>query len=304
MNAAWQIAETYEPAHGKAVQLAPGVERVTANNIGAMTHQGTNSYIVGEKSVCVIDPGPDDEAHFEALLKALDGRELTHILVTHTHKDHSTLAPRLQAARGGLLVAEGPHRPSRPCHPGETNPFAKSSHFSFSPDVTLADGEVVEGDGWALETVLTPGHAANHACFALAGSGLLFSGDHIMAWAPTVVGPPDGSMSAYLKSMDKLLARDDRFYLPGHGGPVLEPRALVSGMRTHRLMREGAILNRLRAGDTTIAAIVDGMYRGIDPALKMPAALSVFAHMEDLVSKGQALCDGPACLDSQYFPAK
>ncbi|MDQ0455168.1 MBL fold metallo-hydrolase [Rhizobium paknamense] len=301
MNASWRLAETYQPAHGEAVPLAPGVQRVTAGNVGAMTHQGTNSYIVGEKSVCVIDPGPEDEAHFQALLRALEGREVTHILVTHTHKDHSMLAPRLKAEKGGLLVAEGAHRLSRPLHPGEVNPFAKSSHMEFTPDLIVSDGALLQGDGWALETVLTPGHAANHACFALRELGVLFSGDHVMAWATSVVGPPDGSMAAYLASLDKLLARQDRFYLPGHGGPVTEPRALVSGMRTHRLTRERAILGRVRAGDHTIEAMVQSMYRGLEPGLLKPAALSVFAHLEDLVRKGEVVADGPACLDSSYY---
>jgi glyoxylase-like metal-dependent hydrolase (beta-lactamase superfamily II) len=297
------IGADYQPAHGQCIPLSPNVQRVTANNPGAMTFHGTNSYIVGQKTVCIIDPGPDDDAHFHALQRALQGRSVSHIVVSHTHRDHSGLAHRLKQATGALLVAEGPHRLARPLHPGEDAAFGESGDWDFAPDITLTDGERLAGDGWILETVLTPGHAANHATFALLDTGLLFSADHIMAWATTVVAPPDGSMRAYMASLDKLLARPETVYLPGHGGAVLEPAAYINGLKTHRLMREKSILNRIHAGDRTVDALVTSLYRGIDPKLHKPASFSVLAHLEDLVEKGAIKSEGPALLDSIFLPA-
>ncbi|MBB4955534.1 hydroxyacylglutathione hydrolase [Agrobacterium vitis] len=293
----------YDAAHGQCIALAPGVQRVTANNPGVMTFQGTNSYIVGDASVCIIDPGPDDDAHFEALQRALAGRHVSHIIISHTHRDHCGLANRLKQATGALLVAEGAHRLSRSLHDGEEAAFGESSDWDFSPDITLVDGQQLCGDGWTLETVLTPGHAANHAAFALKDTGLLFSADHIMAWATTVIAPPDGSMRDYMASLDKLLLRSDTVYLPGHGGPVMEPAAYVSGLKTHRIMREKAILNRIQAGDQTIDAMVAAMYRGIDLKLHKAACFSVLAHVEDLVQRGAVNAQGPALLHSTFTPA-
>ncbi|PWE58097.1 MBL fold metallo-hydrolase [Metarhizobium album] len=294
---------SFEPHYGEAVPVAEGVERLTVNNPSAFTFHGTNSYIVGRQSVAVIDPGPDNEAHFEALMAALKGREVTHIAVSHTHRDHSPLARRLQQATGAILVAEGPHRAARPLHEGEVNPFGESSDLDFVPDIALADGDLVEGDGWTLRAVLTPGHAANHAAFALENTGILFSADHVMAWATSVVAPPDGAMSDYMASLEKLLARDDRIYFPGHGGPVNEPQAFVRGLRTHRRMRERAVLERMKAGDRLIADMVKAIYRDTDPRLHGAAALSVLAHIEDLVEKGLVTADEPPSLATVFRPA-
>jgi glyoxylase-like metal-dependent hydrolase (beta-lactamase superfamily II) len=295
-----EFTRDFVPAHGIAVEIAPGVERLTAPNAGPFTFHGTNSYIVGDRSVCVIDPGPEDEAHWQALVRALEGREVTHIAVSHTHRDHSPLARRLRQLTGATTVAEGPHRAARPLHFGETNPFAESSDTEFRPDAALSEGDRIEGDGWTLEAVLTPGHTANHACFALAGSGILFSADHVMAWATSIVAPPDGAMADYMASLDRLLARDDRIYFPGHGGPVTEPRAYVRGLRTHRRMRERAILERVRAGDSKIPDMVAAIYRDTDPRLHGAAALSVLAHIEDLIGRGEIRSDGPPSLSGEY----
>lgn len=291
---------TFEPAHGRAVPVADGVERITVNNPGPFTFHGTNTYIVGRGSVAVIDPGPEDEAHFSALMLALQGREVTHIAVSHTHKDHSPLASRLKAATGAVIVAEGPHRAARPLHTGETNPFAESSDMEFSPDIALADGDRVEGDGWTLSAIATPGHTANHLAFALEGSGILFSADHVMAWATSIVAPPDGAMGDYMASLERLLSRDDRIYFPGHGGPVKDPPAFLRGLRTHRRMRERAVLERIRAGDRLIPDMVKAIYRDTDPRLHGAAALSVLAHIEDLVEKGIVTTDGPPRLTGVY----
>ncbi|WP_284757508.1 MBL fold metallo-hydrolase [Agrobacterium sp. fls2-241-TYG-188a] len=293
----------FDPAYGIAVPVAEGVQRMTVNNPSAFTFHGTNSYIVGEKSVAVIDPGPEDEAHFKALMAALEGRELTHIFVSHTHRDHSPLAARLKQATGAVIVAEGAHRAARPLHEGEKNPFAESSDTDFVPDIALADGESIIGDGWTLTALHTPGHTANHAAFALDGTGIVFSADHVMAWATTIVAPPDGAMSDYMRSLDKLLMRQDRLFLPGHGGPVTEPSAFMRGLRAHRRMRETAILARIKAGDRSIADMVKVIYRNTDPRLHGAAALSVLAHLEDLIEKGEVQTDGPPALTGIYSPA-
>ncbi|MGR9182007.1 MBL fold metallo-hydrolase [Rhizobium leguminosarum] len=290
----------FEPAYGQAVPVVAGVERVTVNNPGPFTFFGTNSYIVGSSSVAVIDPGPEDEAHYQALMAALAGRAVTHIFVSHTHRDHSPLARRLQAATGAVTVGQGPHRPARPLRDGEVNPFAESSDLSFVPDITLSDGESLSGDGWALTAVLTPGHTANHAAFALAGRDILFTGDHVMAWSTSIVAPPDGSMADYMASLERLIARDDRLLLPGHGGPVMQPAGFLRALKAHRLRREQAVLARMRAGDTQIAEMVKVIYRDTDPKLHGAAALSVLAHIENLMERGEIAADGPPSLAATY----
>ncbi|MBY5917471.1 MBL fold metallo-hydrolase [Rhizobium leguminosarum bv. trifolii] len=290
----------FEPAYGQAVPVVAGVERVTVNNPGPFTFFGTNSYIVGSSSVAVIDPGPEDEAHYQALMAALAGRAVTHIFVSHTHRDHSPLARRLQAATGAVTVGQGPHRPARPLRDGEINPFAESSDLSFVPDITLSDGQTLSGDGWSLTAVLTPGHTANHAAFALEGRDILFSGDHVMAWSTSIVAPPDGSMADYMESLDRLMERQDRLLLPGHGGPVTEPAGFLRALKAHRLRREQAVLARVRAGDSGIAEMVKVIYRDTDPKLHGAAALSVLAHIEDLLERGEIAADGPPSLAATY----
>lgn len=293
----------FEPRYGEAVDVAAGVQRVTVNNPSPFTFYGTNSYILGEKTLAVIDPGPLDDDHLATLLRTIDGRPVSHIFVSHTHRDHSPLARPLAEHTGAILLAEGPHRAARPLHIGEINPLDASADMDFTPDHPLADNERVEGDGWALRTVLTPGHAANHAAFALEGTGILFSADHVMAWSTSIVAPPDGSMSDYMASLDKMLGRDDRLYLPGHGGPVTNPAGFVRGLRTHRRMRERAILQRLIQGDRTIATMVASIYRETDLRLHGAAGLSVLAHLEDMVARGIVVTDCPPAIDGEYRPA-
>ncbi|MDV4180209.1 MBL fold metallo-hydrolase [Rhizobium brockwellii] len=293
----------FEPAYGQAVPVVAGVERVTVNNPGPFTFFGTNSYIIGSSSVAVIDPGPEDEAHYQALMAALGGRAVTHIVVSHTHRDHSPLARRLQAATGAAMVGQGLHRPARPLRDGEINPFSESSDLSFVPDIAIGDGETIAGDGWSLTAVLTPGHTANHAAFALAGRDMLFSGDHVMAWSTSIVAPPDGSMADYMASLERLIEREDRLLLPGHGGPVTEPAGFLRALKAHRLKREQAVLARIRAGDARIAEMVKVIYRDTDPKLHGAAALSVLAHIEDLMERGEIGADGPPSLAALYRPA-
>ncbi|WP_395447660.1 MBL fold metallo-hydrolase [Aminobacter sp. UC22_36] len=290
----------FEPAYGQPVAVADGVVRVTANNPSAFTFRGTNSYLIGRDTLAVLDPGPNDDAHLEALVRAIAGRPVSHIFVSHTHRDHSPLAARLKLLTGAVTVAEGPHRSARPLRIGEVAPLDASSDTDFAPDLVVADGHAVDGDGWRMRAVLTPGHAANHAAFSLEGTGILFSADHVMAWSTSIVAPPDGAMSDYMASLDKLIERDDRIYLPGHGGPVAEPQKFVLGLKAHRQMREHAILERLAAGDNSIPDIVRAIYRDTDPRLYGAAGLSVLAHLEDLVGRSQAISDGPPAIDTIY----
>ncbi|NEJ83478.1 MBL fold metallo-hydrolase, partial [Rhizobium leguminosarum] len=182
-------------------------------------------------------------------------------------------------------------------------PFAESSDLSFVPDITLGDGESLSGDGWSLRAVLTPGHTANHAAFALQGRDILFTGDHVMAWSTSIVAPPDGSMADYMASLERLMEREDRLLLPGHGGPVMEPAGFLRALKAHRLRREQSVLARVQAGDTQIAEMVKVIYRDTDPKLHGAAALSVLAHIEDLLERGEIAADGPPSLAALYRPA-
>lgn len=294
----------FEPAHGSFVSVAPHILRVTAPNASAFTFHGTNSYIVGHDTLAVIDPGPDDERHLKTLLDAIAGRPVSHIFVSHTHRDHSPLARRLKAATGALVLAEGPHRPARELAIGEVNALDESNDTDFMPDIALPDNAVVDGDGWSIRAVHTPGHAANHAAFSLENTGILFSADHVMAWSTSIVAPPDGAMADYMASLERLLERDDRLLLPGHGGPVTQPKAFMRGLKAHRKMRERAIIERLQQGDRTIGDMVRVIYRETDPRLHGAAGLSILAHLEDLVSRGLATTRGAPAIDGIYEPGR
>ncbi|MCA0012490.1 MBL fold metallo-hydrolase [Mesorhizobium sp. B292B1B] len=299
---ALEFDTSFDPCYGGGVSVARDVQRVTARNPSPFTFHGTNSYVVGRDTLAVIDPGPDDEAHLRTLLDVITGRPVSHIFVSHTHRDHSPLAARLKQETGAQVLAEGPHRPARPLHIGEINALDASADTSFVPDVALPDGARVAGDGWAIRTVLTPGHTANHAAFALEGTGILFSADHVMAWATSIVAPPDGAMADYMASLDRLIERGDRLLLPGHGGPVTAPRGFMRGLKTHRKMRERAILERVRVGDRTIADMVKAIYRDTDPRLHGAAGLSVLAHLEDLVARGLVATDAAPAIDGVFTP--
>lgn len=293
----------FEPSYGEAVPVTHGVTRITAENPSAFTFHGTNTYIVGTETLAVIDPGPEIPAHLDTILKTIDGRPVSHIFVSHTHTDHSPLAAALRRETGAPVLAEGPHRAARPLRIGEVNPLDASADTAFTPDIILADDEKVAGDGWSLRAIHTPGHTANHLAFALEGTGIVFSADHVMAWATSIVAPPDGSMADYMASLDRLLARDDSSFLPGHGGPLRNPAAFMRGLKAHRKMRERAVLERLRSGDRTIAEMVAAIYRDTDPRLHGAAGLSVLAHLEDLVGRGAATVETEISIDGIFFPA-
>jgi glyoxylase-like metal-dependent hydrolase (beta-lactamase superfamily II) len=280
--------------------VMPGVRRLLANNPSPFTFKGTVSYIVGEGRVAIVDPGPADEAHVGALLDAVRGETVTHVFVTHTHRDHSPAVPRIKAATGAQVLAEGPHRPSRALQVGEVNRLEASGDLDFRPDRALADGEVVSGAGWSLEAVTTPGHTANHMAFALREAGVLFSGDHVMAWSTPVVAPPDGAMSDYMASLHKLAQRSETTYFPGHGGPVRDAPRFVQHYIRHREAREASILHRLAKGAADIPTLVRAIYIGLDPRLTSAAGLSVLAHLEHLLERRIVATDGAASLSGTY----
>jgi glyoxylase-like metal-dependent hydrolase (beta-lactamase superfamily II) len=276
----------FAPRYGEAVTVAPGVRRLTCRNPGPFTGDGTNTYIVGAGAVAVIDPGPDDPAHLDAILHATRAERIAHILITHTHADHSPLSPALKAATGATTFGYGPHGAGRTADPAAIRLDAAGDH-AFVPDVRLVHGDVMEGESYRLEAVFTPGHTSNHMAYALNGSGILFVGDHVMAWATSVIAPPDGHMGSYLASLRLLLERDDRLYLPGHGPEKANPASFVRAYIAHRLMREGAILDAVRGGRDTVPAIVDQVYRGLVEKLKPAAGLSTLAHLAHLIEQGK-----------------
>jgi glyoxylase-like metal-dependent hydrolase (beta-lactamase superfamily II) len=281
-------------------EVTPGVRRVMADNPGPFTFKGTMSYIIGRGKVAIVDPGPADDKHIAALLDAVRNETVTHIFVTHTHRDHSPAVPAIKAATGAAVYAEGPHRAARPLRTGEAKRLDASGDLDFRPDVRLKDGEVVEGDGWSVEAITTPGHCANHMAYALRGTDTLFAGDHVMGWATTVVAPPDGAMSDYMASLAKLAKRSEQVYLPGHGPAVKEATRFVNYLMLHRRAREDSILHRLGKGETDIPSIVRASYIGLDPRLAGAAAMSVLAHLEDLVARGAVVTDGEPAIDGVY----
>lgn len=265
-----------------AEQVDPLVRRVLARNPSPFTFTGTQSYIVGAGAeVAVIDPGPDDEEHLAALMEAIGPARVVAICCTHTHRDHSPAAAPLAALTGAPVIG------CAPLTLDDDGPRADAAFDqSYRPDRILTEDERLSGDGWTLVAVETPGHTSNHVCFALPESGILFTGDHVMGWSTSVVSPPDGDMTAYLESLQKLQDRDDRVYLPAHGPAVLKPRQLVRGMLGHRRQREKQILRQIAEGHTRIGEMVPRMYKSVDERLWPAAGRSVHAHLIDLSRRG------------------
>jgi glyoxylase-like metal-dependent hydrolase (beta-lactamase superfamily II) len=273
--------------YGQVERLSPLVRRVLARNPSAFTYTGTGTYIVGNGMVAVIDPGPNDPAHLDALRQAVAGETVSHILITHTHRDHSPGAAPFKVATGALVAG------CAPLALDDDGPRADESFdCTYAPDRVLADGERIEGPGWTLAAVHTPGHTSNHLCFALEEESALFSGDHVMGWSTSVVSPPDGDMTDYMASLRKLLDRSDRLYYPTHGAAIDEPQRLVRGMVAHRKQREGQILKLLGDGAKPIPGLVAVMYANVAPALHGAAGRSVLAHLIDLERKGIVARDG------------
>jgi glyoxylase-like metal-dependent hydrolase (beta-lactamase superfamily II) len=283
-------------AYGVAAELHKGVARIVANNPSPLTFKGTNTYLVGTSSLAVIDPGPADATHLAAILDAANGRKITHILSTHAHRDHVDGIAALKAETGALLCAY--RRKSADLIPLANTPQGRDFiDLDLMPDIDLGAGDSVSGEGWALTALHTPGHAPDHLCFALEGENVLFSGDHVMAWNTTVVAPPEGCMADYIRSLEVLLERSDAVYFPGHGGRIEEPQRTVKAYLFHRRLREQAILKALKDGAANIRAIVPVIYPDIPARLAMAATLTVLAHVELLVEKGQVSAAGPLSAD-------
>jgi len=268
---------------GQPIQLEPLVARVLAPNPSPYTFSGTQTHIVGIEDLAVIDPGPDDPAHLDALVAAIAGRPVRAILITHTHRDHSPASRPLRAATGAAVIG------CAPLALDDLGPRADAAFDrDYAPDRILADGDQVAGAGWTLTAIATPGHTSNHLAFALEETQALFTGDHVMGWSTTVISPPDGDMADYLASLAKLMLREDRVYYPAHGEQIDNPRRFVRGLIGHRKQREGQILRLLDRGVGDLPAMVEQMYAGLDPRLKGAAERSVLAHLIDLERRGRA----------------
>lgn len=282
--------------YGACDQVSPLIRRVVANNPGPFTYFGTGAYIVGHGEVAVIDPGPAMDDHLEAILAATAGETITHILVTHHHLDHSPLAAPLKARTGatiyGCPLGHAVDAPDISLEEGEDD--------AFRPDIVVCDGGVIEGKGWTLEAIPTPGHTSNHICYALRQENALFCGDHIMGWSTTVISPPDGDMGAYFQSLETIRARGFEVLWPTHGPPVTKVEPFIDAYIAHRRAREAQILAQLSAGHTRIREMVPILYKDVDPRLHPAAAHSVLAHMIQLVREGRVLADGAPGIESAY----
>jgi glyoxylase-like metal-dependent hydrolase (beta-lactamase superfamily II) len=282
--------------YGEAQQVSPLVRRVIANNPGPFTFKGTGTYIVGHGAVAVIDPGPLDDDHLRALLKAVEGETVAAILVTHDHADHAPLAAGLAQAVGAPIIGCESH-PDRQAPPQGVE---EGLDRLYRPDRTPADGEAIAGPGWTLRALATPGHTANHLCFALEEERALFTGDHVMGWSTTVVIPPDGDMTDYYASLEKVIAGGFATLWPTHGPPVTDPAPFLDAYLAHRKRREAQILGILGRGPSAIDPLVGEMYVGLDDRLKRAAAASVLAHLLHLVRTGQVVSDGKPGLQSEF----
>lgn len=279
---------TLEAVYGAPVPLSPLVTRVLANNPSPFTFRGTGVYLVGTAaSVVVIDPGPDLPEHIAALKAAIGTRQVSHILVTHTHRDHSPAARPLKAWSGARIFACAP----APHATGGEGQVDEAHDHAFVPDITLRDGDLIVAEGATITAVATPGHTANHLCFALAEERALFSGDHVMGWSTSVIAPPDGDMAAYLESLEKLLARGERIYYPTHGSPITMPQDWLHGLITHRHKRAGQIARAVEGGADTVEALAAQLYPDLNPALRGAAMAQVKAHLGLLESQGRVAHD-------------
>lgn len=274
-----------EFAYGEPSPMGPGIVRLVANNPSPFTFKGTNTYLVGTTSLAVIDPGPDDPVHVANIMKVAAGRPVTHILITHAHRDHVDGCDRLAAATGAVTCGYG-RTGDVPDVPAMSPSGKAFVNYAYEPGVRIKTGDVIAGGDWALEALHTPGHAPDHLCFALKGRRVVFSGDHVMAWNTSVIAPPEGNMADYLDSLQLLLDRSDQVFLPGHGGRLDEPQRTVKAYLLHRRWREQAVLAAIRDGSNTVNAIVPEVYPNISEPLTIAAALSVQAHVEHLIARG------------------
>ncbi len=315
----------FTPVYGQVDELSPLIRRVVAENPNPFTFTGTGVYLLGRGDVAVVDPGPTLERHLDAVLGALGPDEqITRVLVTHTHTDHTAAVPLVVERTGAQTYGFGPHGPVPAEDPLDKVSFdeyftaeekaafdkawaetpdelkREGPDQAFVPDVTVGDGDVIEGDGWSVEVVHTPGHTSNHVCFGLREENVLFTGDHVMGWATSVISPPDGDLFEYLASLRKLLGRDDDRFWPTHGPAIEDPRTYVQSFLDHRLDRENQIVAALGSGLSTIKAIVPGIYAEVDKRLWRAAANSVYSHLLALHRNGRAVCDDEPSLTATW----
>ena len=283
--------------YGEMAEVAPGIRRVVARNPSPFTLYGTGTYVIGRGNVAVIDPGPADTAHISALLDGLPGETITHMLVTHTHMDHSPGCRLLQEHTDAKTYAYGPHGAGQ-LERGV--PVEEGGDMQFQPDWRVRHGDVIHGDGWSVECVYTPGHTSNHVCYQLRGESALFTGDHVMGWSTSIISPPDGDMAAYMASLELLLERQDRIYWPTHGPCIDDPGPLVSAFIAHRREREGQVVDCIGRGVSRIRDMVPLMYTDLAEFMYPAAARSVLAATVYLVGNGTLATDGEPALDSVY----
>lgn len=297
----------HKPLIGMPLQLLPNVVVVTAPNAGPMTFTGTQSYLIGTESLAIVDPGPEDDVHFDALIRAVAKRPVSHIVITHSHMDHSPLSRRLSAVLDAPILGFGTTDEGR----SETMERlatladlggAEGKDLDFKPDQRVADGDLIKGEGWTLEAIHTPGHLSNHLCFDIKGTGAVLSGDHVMGWATTMVSPPDGDLTSYMKSMEKMAKREgDTAYLPGHGGVICAPAAMVQYQINHRKTRESQIIATLETtSNATPIALAQKIYTDVDQRLIPAAARNVFAHLIDLSERNIVTADRPITPDARF----
>ena len=290
--------------YGVLEPIAPSVRRVVARNPSPFTFHGTGTYVVGRGRVAIIDPGPALEEHIKALVDGLRGETITHVLVTHTHRDHSPGCALLRRYATASTYGFGPHGSGRPEVGDEAVVVEEGADFVFAPDVAVRDGDVIECDGFSFECVHSPGHTSNHMCYRLREERALFCGDHVMGWSTTIVSPPDGHMGTYIKSLERLLDGDDRTYWPTHGAPIRDPKPYVESLIEHRRSRALQIEASLREGIDTIPEIVVRLYRELPTSMHPAATRSVLATIIYLTELGKVVCNGRRSLDTRYALAE
>ena len=286
---------------GKVEDISPLVRRIICPNPGPYTYTGTGTFIIGHGKVAVIDPGPLNDQHLKAILDATSGETISHILVTHTHADHSSLAAALSKASSAETFAFGSHGGRQMDNAEGVENGEEGVDMAFTPDHKLNDGDKISGDDWNIEAIHTPGHTSNHMCFALKQENTLFSGDHVMGWSTSIVIPPDGDMAQYMKSVERLMAQNYQCIRPTHGPAIIEPRLFLEALLAHRMEREMLVLKAVVAGHEMVSDIVKTVYIGLPVELHKAAGMSALAHLILLVNDGRVNCDDKPSMDSRFY---
>jgi glyoxylase-like metal-dependent hydrolase (beta-lactamase superfamily II) len=280
--------KTFDPQSGRAIEVVPGIVRVTAPNGSAYTFTGTNSFLLGSERLIVVDPGPDSEPHLAALKAAIAGRPVEAIVLTHTHRDHSALAPRLKSEIGAPLWFGGRHGPSRPKRWWwERDPVARDSHYGLEPDRMLADGDVLTIGDMTIEVIPSPGHCSNHLCLGIRGTPHLLTGDHVMGWNSTLVAAPDGSMADYFQSLERTISSPYTIYHPAHGGPIQNGPDYARALLAHRELRNEQIRLAMKAGVRSLGEMRRRLYPMLDWPMTRAAGMVLQAHAEYLEARGE-----------------